>query len=201
MHQNTKKKLNHKKITMLNRGDFVQVLDENEEGVVIDVTHDIITIETTDGFHLSYSSSELLKIEKEGNIDFKSASTRGSVEAALQEKIGPKKRSFTKDKRSKKDEFMLEVDLHIEKLTKDFKHMEKFDMLNLQLDTARGQVEFAIRNRIPRIVFIHGVGEGVLKTELEYLFSRYPEVIFEDANYQKYGLGATQIYIKQNVSR
>jgi hypothetical protein len=79
--------------------------------------------------------------------------------------------------------------------------MEKFDILTLQLDTARRQLEFAIIKRIPRIVFIHGVGEGILRTELEYLFGRYPEVIFEDANYQKYGLGAMQIYIKQNINR
>ena len=49
-------------------------------------------------------------------------------------------------------------------------------------------------------VFIHGVGEGVLKLELEYLFSRYDNVKFYDADYQKYGLGATEVYIYQNVA-
>ncbi|MEC4116309.1 MULTISPECIES: Smr/MutS family protein [Myroides] len=186
---------------MLNKGDFVQVLDEDEEGVVTKVSGNDITIETKDGFILNYQANELLKIAKEDEVDMRSASTRSSINAALQDKVDPIKRSFTKEKRSRKDEFIMEVDLHIEKLTKDHKRMEKYDMLTLQLETARGQVEFAIRNRIPRIVFIHGVGEGVLKTELEFLFSRYPEVVAEDANYQKYGLGATQIYFKQNVNR
>ncbi|WP_010255580.1 Smr/MutS family protein [Myroides injenensis] len=184
---------------MLNKGDFVQVLDEAEEGTVVKVVGDEVTIETKEGFVLNYKASELLKIEQDIAGDLKSATTRSSVEEALQDKVGPIKRSFTKEKRSRKDEFILEVDLHIEKLTKEHTRMEKYDMLTLQLDTARGQLEFAIRNRIPRIVFIHGVGEGVLKAELEFLFSRYPEVVAEDANYQKYGLGATQIYIKQNV--
>lgn len=186
---------------MLNKGDYVQVLDEDEEGIVINIAGKEVTIETKDGFVLNYAESELLKINKEDEIDFKSASNRGSVEDALQEKVEPIKRSFVKEKRSRKDEFILEVDLHIEKLTKDYRRMEKHDMLTLQLDTARGQLEFAIRNRIPRIVFIHGVGEGVLKAELEFLFSRYSEVVAEDANYQKYGIGATQIYIKQNPNR
>ena len=106
-----------------------------------------------------------------------------------------------KEKKSKKEEFILEVDLHIEKLVPSFRGMSNHDILTLQVDTARGQVEFAIRNKIPRVVFIHGIGEGVLKLELDYLFARYPEVIFEDANYQKYGLGATQVYIKQNPNR
>ena len=51
--------------------------------------------------------------------------------------------------------------------------------------------------RISKVVFIHGVGEGVLKSELHYLFSRYP-VRFYDASFKKYGLGATEVYIYQN---
>lgn len=186
---------------MINKGDYVQVLDENEEGIVIAVKQDVITIETKDGFMLNYQANELLRIEKEQIVDFKSATSKGSVQNALDEKVGPIKRSFVKERKSKKEEFILEVDLHIEKLIKNHQRMEKYAILDLQLDTARGQLEFAIHNRIPRMVFIHGVGEGILKTELEFLFSRYPEIIFEDANYQKYGVGAMQIYIKQNVNR
>ena len=78
--------------------------------------------------------------------------------------------------------------------------MSNHDMLTLQLDTAKRQLDFAIRKRIQKVVFIHGVGEGVLKLELEYLFSRYDNVKFYDADYQKYGLGATEVYIYQNVA-
>ena len=92
----------------------------------------------------------------------------------------------------------MEVDLHIEKLLPSKKGLSNHDILTKQLDTARGQLEFAIRKRIQKIVFIHGVGEGVLKAELEYLFSRYENVKFYDANYQRYGLGATEVYIFQN---
>ena len=184
---------------MLVKGDYIHVLDEDEEGTVLEVKGTDVTIETKDGFLLKYQMNELLKVAKEDEVDIHSASTRRSVEEALLDKVGKKKRSFVKEKRSRKDEVIMEIDLHIEKLSKDHRRMESFDMLTLQLDTARYQVEYAIRNRIPRIVFIHGVGEGVLKSELESLFSRYAEVVAEDANYQKYGLGATQVYIKQNV--
>jgi len=61
------------------------------------------------------------------------------------------------------------------------------------------QLEFAIRKKIQRVVFIHGVGEGVLKLELQYLFKHYDNLKFYDADYQKYGLGATEVYIYQNV--
>ena len=75
--------------------------------------------------------------------------------------------------------------------------MDSYDKLTMQVDTAKYKLEFAIRNRIPRIVFIHGVGEGVLKEELNYLFNRY-NVSVSEASYQKYGMGATEVYILQN---
>ena len=84
------------------------------------------------------------------------------------------------------------------KAVKNPKSMGKFDMLNLQLDTAKRQLDFAINKRIQKIVFIHGVGEGVLKEELGYLFRKYDNVKFYDGDYQKYGLGATEVYIFQN---
>ena len=76
--------------------------------------------------------------------------------------------------------------------------MSNYDILTLQSETAKRHLEFAIRNRIPKIVFIHGVGEGILKSELDFLLGRYDNVVFQDGNYQKYGLGATEVFIKQN---
>ena len=76
--------------------------------------------------------------------------------------------------------------------------MSNFDMLNLQLDTARHRLEQAIKSRQKRLVFIHGVGEGVLKQELETLFRRYDHIDFYDADFKTYGFGATEVYIYQN---
>jgi dsDNA-specific endonuclease/ATPase MutS2 len=81
---------------------------------------------------------------------------------------------------------------------KNPKAIGKFEMLNLQLDTAKRQLDFAISKRIQKIVFIHGVGEGVLKEELGYMLRKYDNVKFYDADYQKYGLGATEVYVFQN---
>jgi dsDNA-specific endonuclease/ATPase MutS2 len=60
-------------------------------------------------------------------------------------------------------------------------------------------LDFAIAKRISKIVFIHGVGEGVLKSELDFMFGRYENIDFRDGNYQKYGLGATEIFIRQSA--
>ena len=52
------------------------------------------------------------------------------------------------------------------------------------------------KKRIPHFVFIHGVGEGVLKQELHTILGRYDFLVFEDAPYYKYGLGATLVSYK-----
>jgi len=182
---------------MFKTGDLVEVLDDAMKGKVLKVKEDEVTIETEDGFELSYRPSELILLGDDQAI--KDASKRGVIEDAKSDKITVNHHRVNTEKKSKKEEFVLEVDLHIEKLVKSFHHMTNFDILNLQLDTARGQLEFAIKNRIPKVVFIHGMGEGVLKTELDFLFGRYAEISFQDANYRKYGLGATEIFIKQKM--
>ena len=47
---------------MLIKGDKVSVLDDAIDGIVIEVKGAEITIETTDGFNLTYKSNELIKI-------------------------------------------------------------------------------------------------------------------------------------------
>ena len=191
--EKTKKKMAQK----FEIGDKVAVLDDDISGVVIKVQNNEISVETTDKFVMTFFVNELVKINNSNDLSgFFSTQSLGSV---LKDKEEPKKRSFVKEKRSRKDEFVLEVDLHIEKLVPSKRGMSNYDILTLQMETAKRQLDFAIKNRMPKVVFIHGVGEGVLKADLDFLLGRYDNISFQDANYQKYGLGATEVYIKQNV--
>ncbi|RAK20660.1 Smr domain-containing protein [Flavobacterium aquaticum] len=193
MMEKTKKKMTQK----IEIGDKVAVLDDDISGVVIKVQNNEISVETTDNFVMTFFVNELVKINNSNELSgFFSTQSLGSV---LKDKEEPKKRSFVKEKRSRKDEFVLEVDLHIEKLVPSKRGMSNYDILTLQMETAKRQLDFAIKNRMPKVVFIHGVGEGVLKAELDFMLGRYDTISFQDANYQKYGLGATEVYIKQNV--
>jgi len=53
--------------------------------------------------------------------------------------------------------------LHLHHLVDNERGMTNYDKLNLQLDTARHKLEFAIKKRIQKIVFIHGVGVHILQ--------------------------------------
>tara|TARA_R110001632_G_scaffold165183_1_gene283680 strand:- start:1399 stop:1947 length:549 start_codon:yes stop_codon:yes gene_type:complete len=174
-------------------GKQVAVLDDTLKGVIVNIENQIIDIQDSDGMIYKYNQNELVIIDEDQYQLSKYSDINNSLlNDKIQDQI-KKPSSFKKDK----NEVILEVDLHINQLIKSTKGMDNFDMLSLQLDTAKRKIEYAISKRISKIVFIHGVGEGVLKSELHYLFGRYP-VRFYDASYKKYGLGATEVYVFQN---
>ena len=181
---------------MFNKGDKVSVLDEAINGVVLSVKDTAITIETEEGFVMTYFVNELIKVNVTSNL--MDSIRRINVSEIAKEKEIPKARSFVKERKDKHEASAPEFDLHIEKLVPNKKGMSNYDILTLQSETAKRHIEFAIRNRIPKIVFIHGVGEGILKAELDFLLGRYDNIAFQEGNYQKYGLGATEVFIKQN---
>ena len=94
-------------------------------------------------------------------------------------------------------EDILVVDLHADELLETTVGMGSADILNYQLDYFRRTLEENKHNKGKRIVFIHGKGEGVLRhaivNELRY---RYKNYRYQDASFQEYGYGATQVTIR-----
>lgn len=89
-----------------------------------------------------------------------------------------------------------EVDLHIAQLVDTQAGLTNADMLRLQLDTVRRVMADNAKNNGQRIVFIHGVGAGVLKREmLALLHNDYPKARAQDAPFAEYGFGATLVII------
>lgn len=176
--------------------DRVEVLDDALRGKIVSLKGDEVTIETTEGFLLDFHPSELVRTDEEQNRLIATADLE--ISEIIREKQSPRKPKSTRIKPKERNAPPMEVDLHIEKLVNSYKGMSNYDILNLQLETAKRQIEFATRKRIQKIVFIHGVGEGVLKAELDFLLGRYDNLKFYDADYQKYGIGATEVYIFQN---
>lgn len=177
-------------------GDKVSVLDDDISGIIVEIKNDNIGVETSDGFILEFKSNELIKSKSFSSDIF----TNDNLDDVIKEKEHHSVKQSVRKKPKERNLPTMEVDLHIHKLTGSNKRMSNYDMLTLQLDTAKRQLEFAMRKRIQKVVFIHGVGEGVLKMELETLFRRYENIKYYDADLQKYGNGATEVYIFQNVN-
>lgn len=93
-----------------------------------------------------------------------------------------------------------EVDLHIEELTSDISKMQSGEMLRLQLSHFENALHKAMASGMSEITFIHGVGAGVLKNEIQKRLSNYSAQkdikYFEDARKDKFGYGATYVRLK-----
>ena len=95
------------------------------------------------------------------------------------------------------DEDVVVVDLHIDALLDTTAGMSKGDMLNYQVDVFRKTLAKYRDKKGQRIVFIHGKGDGVLRRALvSDLSYRYKSYSYQDASFQEYGYGATQVTIK-----
>ncbi|MGZ5243217.1 MAG: Smr/MutS family protein [Bacteroidia bacterium] len=91
------------------------------------------------------------------------------------------------------------VDLHIEGF--DIKEGNESVMaesiLRSQLENFRNMLEKAIAANKERIIFIHGVGNGTLKMEIQKVLMRNKYVSrWEEADTKKFGNGATAVYLK-----
>ncbi len=175
-------------------GDKVDTIDDIVSGTITKIDGDRVTILTEEGFELEFGAAELMVTP--GKQAIKVSNYEAATAKSSKETSKPRKRSTPKPKQRNIPK--MEVDLHIDQLVASAKGMSNYDMLNLQIETAKRQLEFAIKKRIQKVVFIHGVGSGVLQEELKFLFKKYGNITYYDADYQKYGLGATEIYIYQN---
>jgi len=108
------------------------------------------------------------------------------------------KESFFKPKDEKAElaKPQREVDLHIEKLRDDHQFLNSTEILNIQMEYFRNALDAAIVHQYPDIVFIHGVGNGILKHEIHKALSRNNRIqTFMDAHKDRFGYGATRVVL------
>lgn len=92
---------------------------------------------------------------------------------------------------------LLEIDLHIHELIDSVVGMSNGEILQVQLDRFNVVMEENRSAKGRKLVFIHGVGNGTLKTELrKQLDRKYKGIDYQDASFKEYGFGATMVIIK-----
>ena len=181
---------------MFNPGNRVSLVDENISGNVVSVDGNNVSIITDDGFQLTFQKQALIVEDSELLKNMSQAANANDPEWREKHKsVSTPINLKTKNNR----QGPMEVDLHIHHLTASTRGMSNYDMLTLQIETAKKRLEFAIQKKISSVVFIHGVGQGVLREELKFLFGHYSGLRYFDASYSNYGLGATQVEISSNA--
>ena len=143
-----------------------------------------------------YFNEKALIIRKEG-IDLKEA-----VDKLTESEIG--KVSRIKEQAEKKiiskpqkKPSIQEVDLHIEEIVDNHSDLSNGEILEIQMGRFETALETAILSNDQKIIFIHGVGNGILRNELrKRLEKKYASLKYQDASFKEYGYGATMVYLK-----
>lgn len=134
-------------------------------------------------------------IDKEGYLISLEQGESIKLPGNLTEKMFEEEKSFSYQEAITKPEE--EIDLHIEKLVSDFSKMSPSEILDLQVKTFETKLDNAIASGMDEIVFIHGVGNGILKTKIHKILSQHKNIrFFKDAKKEKFGFGATMVRIK-----
>lgn len=120
--------------------------------------------------------------------------TEADFKAAIKEKE-PRPRIKQSSKPSINE--IVETDLHIEMLLDNSTGMSNAEMVKYQLDVFHSTIKEYSKTKGQRLVFIHGVGNGTLKSEITKLLKRdYKNHDYQDASFKEYGYGATMVIIK-----
>jgi DNA-nicking Smr family endonuclease len=100
--------------------------------------------------------------------------------------------------RTKRTAEIVEVDLHINELIEKAEGLSNTQILEIQKERVESEMKSAIQSGVKKIVFIHGVGQGVLKQEvINLLKSKYKKYYFQDASFKEYGYGATMVILRR----
>jgi hypothetical protein len=178
-------------------GDRVRFLDEVGEGIVVEYrSQDAVIVHTEEGFDMTYSASKLVSIVADS--DYGMDTYGGMTEASFQDKIRndqPKKRpqESAADEKKYANTDEIEVDLHIHNLVSTAAGLTNFDMVQIQLQKVYETIQMARERRVKKIVFIHGIGEGKLRTEIRTRLKAMGNLEYFDASYRRYGQGATEV--------
>ncbi|MCB0481923.1 MAG: Smr/MutS family protein [Flavobacteriales bacterium] len=184
-------------------GDKVKAIDEELEGIVVNLLGKSIIVES-DGFEFPFRENQLIKMEEphsqvfneynqhaptpqlEKEFKKKPTATRSHIERI--EEIGK-----VRGKRNSQN--VLEFDLHIHDLLVNHRGMASGEMLDYQKEYAVNCIEEALKKGETSIIFIHGIGKGILKSEILKIFREY-RFDYHDASLKHYGIGATEVILR-----
>ena len=90
----------------------------------------------------------------------------------------------------------LEFDLHISALLNNVHGMSPVAILEFQVNKFNEIMQKHLEQKGAKLIFIHGKGDGVLRQKIvSELHRKYPKCTYQDASFQEYGFGATQVTI------
>lgn len=182
-------------------GDRVKVVDANSAGTVLKVAGDRVTIEDTHGFDQEFIARQLVldtAAKEFGELEDTAGWLAGREERndtlKKVEKLEARMQRFEKTRKA--PDVDMEIDLHLHEIIDSERGMSDGEKVQYQIDYFERMLEKAIREKMKKVVFIHGIGKGRLREEIRRIMNYYTSVRYFDADHRKYGIGATEVHIQ-----
>ena len=187
-------------------GDFVRFLNDEGEGTIVSFSSEqSALVEDSSGFAFEHPLKELVKIENSKHEFSQYNQVEPNTREMLDRNLDAHAvKAASKDFKNRYKERaandfphnaeLFEVDLHIHELLDNFERMTNGEIVTIQMEHFERMLAIAEKKKVKKVIFIHGVGQGVLRAEIRsFIKSYYPQCEFLDGNYQKYGHGATEV--------
>ena len=158
-------------------GDRVKFVNDVGTATVLRLDGDAVIVEDEDGFERTVERSELMDAGDRELDEKKYGNKLPSVAQLLTQEVGERRmkelqrdcevryRHAQATSMSRRDAHM-EVDLHIHELVDDQRGLADRAKLAIQMAHFERMMDIAKREKLRRIVFIHGVGQGVLRHQI-----------------------------------
>ena len=190
-------------------GDLVKFLNDVGTATVLRVEGNVVIVEDEDGFERSVERAELMDAGDRDQDETKYGNKLPDVAQLLTQEVGERRmKELQRDfevryqhaqatSMSRRDAHM-EVDLHIHELVDDQRGLADGAKLAIQMAHFDRMMDIAKREKLRRIVFIHGVGQGVLRHQIRTaLDQHHPDCNYREGDPRRYGSGATEVWLGQ----
>ena len=190
-------------------GDLVKFLNDVGTATVVRVEGEVVIVEDEDGFERSVERAELMDAGDRDQDEKKYGNKLPDVAQLLTQEVGERRmKELQRDfevryqhaqatSMSRRDAHM-EVDLHIHELVDDQRGLADGAKLAIQMAHFDRMMDIAKREKLRRIVFIHGVGQGVLRHQIRTaLDQHHPDCNYREGDPRRYGSGATEVWLGQ----
>lgn len=188
------------------KGDIVLFLNEKMEGVVQSInSKGLVMVLNSDGFEVPVLEKDIVhKLSDDQKREEKQKPIKPSPSVVVREDDffdmnfmkEENQRNISKPHSHRRDDVEMEVDIHIERLLSKHQHLGNSQIVRIQMEHTEQAIKRAFALGMHRLIIIHGVGNGTLKEEVRKLLKRYSNIRYADASFQKYGNGATVVYLK-----
>lgn len=170
-------------------GEKISFLNETGEGIILSyINEEIVIVHDDTGFDREILEKELVKIYNEKII----ISNRDD---ATNELLQVPNTGQNRPRGVNKLNGFWEIDLHSHMIMDSEQGLTNNQILSRQLYEFKFFYTEAREKRLRKLVVIHGVGEGILKSEVRHFLEGREGVEFYDADFREYGKGATEIHL------